>query len=85
MRSFAEDLQRERQARSAQGDRVLGEMPTVLTVEQTAAILRTGRSATYAAIHSGQIPSIRVGRSIRVPRARLAELLGESAKAAKAA
>jgi len=50
------------------------ERPT-LTVEECAAVLRIGRSAAYQAVKAGQIPSIRVGRSIRVPRHRLERLL----------
>ncbi len=49
--------------------------PNVLTVVETATFLRVGRSAAYEAIRSGEIPSIRVGRSIRVPRAALERLL----------
>lgn len=52
------------------------EMPAVLTVEEAAKYLRVGRSAAYAAIKSGDIPHIKVGRSIRVPRHRLEHLLG---------
>lgn len=50
--------------------------PAVLTVEEAAELLRIGRSAAYAAVKAGEIPSIKVGRSLRVPRHRLDELLG---------
>ncbi len=51
----------------------------VLTVEEAAQYLRVGRSACYEAVRLGQIPSIRVGRSIRVPRLALERLMaGES-------
>lgn len=39
----------------------------VLTVEEAAKLLRIGRAAAYAAVRSGEIPSVRVGRFIRVP------------------
>lgn len=52
--------------------------PLVLTVEEAGAMLRIGRSAAYDAARRGEIPTIRLGRSLRVPRSRLAELLGES-------
>jgi excisionase family DNA binding protein len=55
----------------------LPEMPHVLTVEEVARLLRVGRSAAYAAARSGELPTIRIGRAIRVPRHRLAQLLGE--------
>jgi excisionase family DNA binding protein len=54
----------------------LSEMPAVLTVEETAELLRCGRSAAYAAVKAGEIPSIKVGRCIRVPRHKLEQMLG---------
>lgn len=48
----------------------------VLTVDEAAEILRIGRSAAYAAVRAGDIPSIRIGRSIRVPRHTLELMLG---------
>jgi excisionase family DNA binding protein len=50
--------------------------PAVLTVEEAALVLRIGRTAAYAAARSGELPVIRVGRSLRVPRHRLDQLLG---------
>ena len=41
----------------------------VLKVDEVAAALRIGRRQAYAAIDRGEIPSIRIGRTIRVPRA----------------
>jgi excisionase family DNA binding protein len=52
--------------------------PEVLTVKEVAAVLRIGRSAAYAAVHAGEIPSVRLGRAIRVPRQALELLLGAS-------
>lgn len=54
----------------------LAELPAVLTVEEAAAVLRIGRSAAYASVRAGDIPSIRVGRSIRISRFALEQLLG---------
>mgnify|MGYP006294497669 CR=1 FL=1 len=45
-------------------------------VQEAAAFLGIGRSAAYAAIRSGTIPSIRVGRSWRIPTAALRQLAG---------
>ena len=53
----------------------------VLTVQEAAAVLRIGRAACYEGVHNGTIPSIRLGRTIRVPRAKLLELLGEQEQA----
>jgi excisionase family DNA binding protein len=41
------------------------------TVEEAAALLGIGRSSAYAAINSGEIPSIRIGRRVLVPVAAL--------------
>lgn len=53
------------------------DLPAVLTVPEAARLLRIGRGAAYEAIRCGEIPSVRIGRSIRVPRHGLAALLGE--------
>ncbi len=54
----------------------LADAPAVLTVEEAAQILRLGRSAAYEAVRRGEIPSIRVGRLVRIPTHRLAAMLG---------
>ncbi len=57
----------------------------VLTVPEAATFLRVGRTAAYEAIRSGEIPSVRIGRSIRVPRLALERLMaGESDQQAPA-
>ena len=40
-------------------------------------ILGIGKTAGYAALRSGEIPSIRVGGSYRIPKKLLHEMLGE--------
>jgi excisionase family DNA binding protein len=50
----------------------------VLTVMETSRILRLSRMATYEGVWSGDIPSVRVGRAIRVPVAGLKAMLGEA-------
>ncbi len=57
----------------------LADAPDVLTVEEAADVLRCGRTAMYAAVRRGDVYSVRIGRNIRVPRHKLAELLGEEA------
>jgi len=47
----------------------------VLTVEEARRWLGISRGSIYEAIRQGQIPSIRIGRRILVPRAALLELL----------
>ncbi len=53
----------------------------VLTVEEARQILRLGRNAAYEAIRRGEIPVLRFGRRIVVPRAALERMLSEAGKA----
>ena len=46
-----------------------------LTPDETAVKLGMSRDAVYKAIHAGQIPSIRIGALIKVPRVQLERLL----------
>jgi excisionase family DNA binding protein len=55
--------------------RSVGDLPLMLTVEEAARVARCGRGAAYAAVHRGDIPSVRIGRTIRVPRDRLIAVL----------
>lgn len=50
------------------------------TVEETAKLLRIGRNSAYDAIKSGDLPSIRIGKRILVPKAALdRKLAGDAA------
>jgi excisionase family DNA binding protein len=52
-------------------------LPPVLTVVQTAAFLGVSRGLAYEAARTGEIPALRIGRRIVVPRdALLARLAG---------
>ncbi len=53
-----------------------------LTVDQAAKILHISRASAYKAVRSGQIPSIRLGRRVLIPTARLSALLGLNSDAA---
>ncbi len=64
------------------------ELPEVLTIEEAAKVLRIGRGAAYALarqwLDSGGrqgLPVVRLGRSLRVPRAGLLRLLDVSGEA----
>lgn len=46
-----------------------------LTVEDAAVLLKLSRGHAYAAIERGEIPSIRIGRVIRLPSAALRQML----------
>ena len=52
--------------------------PLVLTVEEAAKLLRISRGSCYAAVRAREVPSVRLGRSIRVPRHAVLTLLGEN-------
>lgn len=51
-------------------------MPPLLTVPQTAELLGISRSAAYRAVARGEIPSVRIGRRLLVPTAKLYAMLG---------
>ena len=53
------------------------DLPPILTVEQTAKILGISRGLAFAAVRSGEIPCIRIGRRILVPRDTLFRLIGQ--------
>lgn len=50
-------------------------LPLVLTAEEAAQVLGIGRHLVYALLRSGQIRSLRIGRTFRVPRCALEEYL----------
>ena len=47
----------------------------VMTVEEAAVVLRLSRGTAYEAVRRGDIPTIRIGRRLLVPRARLMAML----------
>jgi excisionase family DNA binding protein len=51
--------------------------PLTYTVEEAAELCGVSRAVAYSAVHAGELPSVRLGRRILVPRARLLALLGE--------
>ena len=52
----------------------------VLTIEEAGALLRIARGSAYEAARRGDIPTIKIGRRLLVPRARLLAMLGERAE-----
>jgi excisionase family DNA binding protein len=50
----------------------------VLTAREAAAILRVGRNQLYQSIARGQLDSVRIGRSIRIPKQALLDLLASA-------
>lgn len=53
----------------------ISKLPLALTVLEAGQVLRVGRSVTYELVRSGQLRSVRIGRSIRIPRDALVEYL----------
>ena len=57
-----------------------GHSAVVLTVSGVAKILRIGRITAYQPIARGEIPSIRIGKRILIPRHLLEEFLNHTAQ-----
>ena len=53
----------------------LATLPEVLTAREAAAILRIGRNQLYQAVARGEVGAVRIGRSIRIPKQALLDLL----------
>ena len=54
----------------------MGSEKETLTVEETAKVLGIGRSLAYRMAQDGEIPTLRLGRRILIPRQAITELLG---------
>ena len=58
----------------------LEDLPDTLTVEETAGVLRISRNSAYEAIRRREIPALKLGRRVVVPkRALMAMLMPASA------
>ena len=55
--------------------RSLEDLPLTLTVEEAGQILRVGRNTAYELVRCGKLPSVRVGKQIRIPRQALMDYL----------
>ena len=53
----------------------------VVTVEELAKMLKIGRNTAYELVRSGVIPSIRIGRQIRVSKQAIAAHLSQTGNA----
>lgn len=54
----------------------LQNLPATLSVEQAAEVLGISRRSAYRAVERGDLPTLRLGRRLLVPTARLLALLG---------
>lgn len=60
------------------------QLPPTLTVEEAGQLLGISRRSAYRAVERGEIPSLRLGRLLRVPTVKLLDLIGFGADAATA-
>lgn len=67
-------------SRTASGAVAAVENRLVFTVEEAAQLLGISRSFAYEAVQRGEIPSMRIGRRILVPKAALNDLLSSANK-----
>lgn len=49
--------------------------PRFVTVAEVAELMRVSKMTVYRMIHSGELPALRVGKSLRVPEAAVQQLL----------
>ena len=56
----------------------LDELPPTLTVEEAGSLLGISRRSAYRAASTGELPTLRLGRRLLVPTARLLVLLGRA-------
>ena len=54
-------------------------LPLVLQIKDLMTLLSIGRNTAYELVRSGQIPSIRIGRTYRIPRDALLKYLANAA------
>jgi len=57
-------------------------LPLLLTVGELASVLRIGRNAAYQLVKGGNVQSIHVGRSIRIPRNALVQFVEDAQQSA---
>jgi excisionase family DNA binding protein len=57
---------------------VTGKRPETYSVPEAGRIVGLGKNASYDAAHRGELPVLRFGRILRVPRAALERMLGKA-------
>lgn len=62
------------EAKPTRNDR-LEDFGDVLTIAEAGRVMRLGRNSAYAAAASGELPTVRIGRKLLVPRQALAKML----------
>jgi excisionase family DNA binding protein len=64
----------------AKGDCAVEKSTEVLTVREAGAVLKLSRATIYKRVAEGVIPTVRIGKLLRVPRAELDQLLANARK-----
>jgi excisionase family DNA binding protein len=54
----------------------VADLPEMLRVEEVAAWAQVGKGTIYEALRRGDLPHVRLGRLVRIPRSALAEWAG---------
>ncbi len=57
---------------------MVGDTRKTMTVDETAIELGISRNAAYEAVKRGEIPSIRIGRRLLIPKAAFDRMLAEA-------
>ena len=52
--------------------------PDIMSIDDLKSALRIGRTKAYELVGSGEIRSIKVGKSIRIPKTSLLDYIGET-------
>ena len=55
----------------------------VFTVSEAARLLRISRNSAFKAARQGELPTLRFGRRLVVPKAKLLKMLGEAGSVAR--
>lgn len=58
----------------------LQDLPDLLTVDEVARVLRIGRGKAYLLVRAGELPSIKLGHALRIPKIAVARLLERRAQ-----
>jgi excisionase family DNA binding protein len=56
-------------------DKTLGPAPGLMTVDEAAQFLHLSRAKTYQMTQSGELPSVRFGRAVRIPKTAIDRLM----------
>ena len=75
MAIMEEDPRQERRIEMKPEYSSVDELPLVMSVPQLAKLLGIGRNAAYDIVNSGNIRSVKIGRTIRIPKSAVIEFI----------